>query len=310
MVDLVKIRESKKAKYDITLKKLISLNNSKLRDILGLPKNGVLLMEQFPDWDEIRSDTLYYSCPDIYHVEFQTDNDANMAQRMFEYFARIQGHWKEVSGYPVVEIYQQVLFIGYKHLTMPSIYKRGRTTHEFDVKDLTSFYGAWFSKLMRSTNPEDWILASLTAKDLGEHYWRELAERIVAYIDQTDPPATDLPALLIIAAILRNVEPSFVREIEKMVRVNISSSRLLRQIYDEGSAEFALKTMLQTTTMGLEQRDFFMTREQAEFVAEFGLDEVCHLNFLAISGSLEEISNYITPPSRDNEHSASPFQRE
>ncbi|WP_037084644.1 hypothetical protein [Neorhizobium vignae] len=310
MVNLVRIRESKISKYDITLKKLISLDNARLRDILELPRGGFLLREQFPDWDELRSDTLYYRSQNIYHVEFQTENSSEMPLRMFDYFGRIQTHWKNALGRPLKEIFQQVLYIGSDNLTMSAIFQRGRTTHEFDLKDLKRFSEKWFGVLERSPNPEDWILGSLTAQDLGEAYWLDLAERIVSHIQQTAPPATDLPALLIIAAVLRKVDPRLQEEIEKMVRINIGSSRVLRQIYDEGSREFALKQMLRVVEIGLEQKGFFITAEQAAFISEFSFDDVSQLNFLAIAGSDEEIENFITPPSPDDDEHTRPRQLE
>lgn len=149
-----------------------------------------------------------------------------------------------------------MLYIGSDNLTMNAVFQRGRTTHEFDVKDLKRFSEKWFGILERSPDPEDWILGSLTAENLGESFWLDLAERIVSHIQQTDPPATDLPALLIIAAVLREVDPRLQEEIEKMVRINVGSSRVLRQIYDEGSREFALKQILRVVQIGLEQKGF------------------------------------------------------
>jgi hypothetical protein len=302
VVDLIRIRESKISKYDITLKKLISLTNARLREMLGLPDNGYLLREEFPDWDQLRSDTIYYARPDIHHVEFQTQNDSGMPLRMFEYFYRILRHWENVAGVPLGNIEQQVLFIGHGAVTMPSTFKHGRTTHHYDVKDLKKFSERWFDELNGSLDAEDWILAYLTAPTMPDDSWRALTDRIVVHIQNESPPATDLPALLIIAAVLRNIEPELQEEIEKMVRVNIGNSRLLRQIYDEGNAEFAVKQILPIVQMALEQKDFFMSDAQADYVAGFNLQEAKQLSFLAIAGTIEDIESYITPPDHDEEY--------
>lgn len=296
---LSKLRESKIAKYDFALKRLFSLKNGTLRSILGVP-TGVFLREEFPNLEFRRADALVYRDGTIHHIEFQTKNDKAIPARLHEYAYLIEKYKDSFGVDEVNSLSQQVVYVGPRSCTMTSPYKHWGTTHTFGSFDIRSkFTEERFDQLWKSSDPDDWVVGVLLIpKDqFRADFVTEVAEVVSGQDWSHWRGIEDTKVLLLIAAILRQFDREQLQELENMMTVNVGASSLLRQMYDTGGYETAIKEQLDSFERLMSKRGVVFSEPQREYMSQFDFAAVETLFDLGMDGNFDAIMDMVTPSS-------------
>ena len=221
-------------KYDILLKKAFSVPNSGLKWLLSIPPEGERRSEELSGLAGLTVDSLTEYNGVFYHVEFQSKNQAEMPWRMLGYY---QGIIEDYFGNALHEgerrVVQTVLYIGESSPNMVSRISQDSLRFRFTLRDIKEFEAA-ADELLRSDNPQDWIIGVLCKRSVDINEWRRVALRIRNISRQKDWFWREASAMFLIAAILRRLPPTELNEFEKVLQVNIEESALFKDVYDQG----------------------------------------------------------------------------
>jgi hypothetical protein len=254
------------------MKIMFVVKHSMLRKILKVPP-GQDMPQEFPDFEQTKIDAMVFANTKIYHVEFQAWNDPNIPKRMLDYRNSIAKWYKRVQKKTVSDVIQTVLYIGTPDLSMKRELKGTGLDFSFALHDIREFGPDWGSKLKTSQRPLNWILALMCLREPPSgDLWKLMAQGIKTYQGpQTNLP---LPAILLVAATLRNVDYELRQEIVNMFSMNVQNDPLFNEVYQQGSERAAKWELLTLVEDGLDAREIFLTDEQREAVVDLDISEL------------------------------------
>ena len=140
-------------KKDLILKEITKDSiKDVLKYILNIEINDFEFLDfEFPKIEKRDADILIKANNKIIHIEFQTNNDKNMHIRMARYFLEIYSRYK-------MEIFQYVLFLGSKKITMKNQIQTNGCHFNYEIIDLKQIPCDRFLKI---NNPEALVLTIL-----------------------------------------------------------------------------------------------------------------------------------------------------
>jgi hypothetical protein len=112
---------------------------------------------------------------EIYHVEFQSTNDSSMPIRMALYFYLILQNYGKAPK-------QYLVFVGKGECTIPPSVDMESSKHSYKVIDLKNDIDC--SALVKSDNPNDWILTVLCRLDPQKTAIRTIIQKIKTIEDK------------------------------------------------------------------------------------------------------------------------------
>lgn len=272
-LSLVEIRNRRFAKYDLMMKRLFSFENSSLAAMLKIP-SGTLVAEEIRGLDSLRVDVLVDAPEALYHLEFQSRNHSRMHWRMLQYFQRLTQEFFHKRRLEEKQIVQKVLFIGSDNVDMRPGIRRQSLFFRYEIKSIRAFYSRWHSYLIESRYPEDWILGLLTMPMLDKRTWLSVARRIRSeqYLDEYT--FGELPALLLIAAILYKLPHDLEKEIEAMIEIDLGRSRILKDIFDHGANHERINGRLEVVENLAQSAGVLFNSAQISYLTERSAEEL------------------------------------
>jgi hypothetical protein len=272
---LTDILEKNFPKYDVTMKIMFVVKHSMLRKMLNVP-TGQDMPQEFPDFEQSKIDAMVFAESKIYHIEFQSWNDPTMPKRMLDYRNSIGKWYKRVQRKTVSDVIQTVLYIGTPDILMKRELKGTGLDFSFALHDIREFGPDWGKKLKTSQRPLNWILALMCVREIpGDHIWRSVAEGIKTHVG---PQAIlPLPAILLVAATLRNVSLQLREEIVRMFSLNVQNDPLFKEVYVQGNERAAKKELLMLVEDGLDAREITLADEQRIAIVDLEIGELRQL---------------------------------
>ena len=159
------------AKFDITLRDIISNIPQKFINLLTGQKGVKILDNTFPAVKERRADLiLELEDKSIFHLELQTQNDKNMIFRMLEYYTLLKQKYKNKK------VKQMVLYVGDGKPNMQNTLKTDNIKFSYEIKDIKDIE---CKELLQSDSLEDKILAVLCKVEDFEKYIFTLVEDLL-----------------------------------------------------------------------------------------------------------------------------------
>lgn len=309
MSRLLDILDKNFPKFDVTMKIMFTVRHSYLREMLGIP-SGHDLPLGFPDFEQTEVDALVRRNGKIFHVEFQSWNDSNMLLRMFSYRNSIYRHYKKSGrrrNTPIVE--QSVVYIGSPPMNMEKEIHAPQIDYCYALHDIRSFWKDWSDRLKRSTLPLNWVLAMVCSNSTDETIWRAAAQGIQVHLDdrgsQSDLP---LPAVLLVAATLRNMSDDFRRELISMFTMSVENDPLFKEIYLQGNDRASRARLLRLIGIGLDLREIQLDDEQNEKLVSWKVEDLDALGDAMMAGaSADEIRSWLPKPSPTKGNSGGKF---
>ena len=278
MSRLLEILDKNFPKFDVTMKIMFVVQNSYLRKILEIPLGHDLPLG-FPDFEQTEVDALVRRNGTIFHVEFQSWNDPRMPFRMLDYRNSIHQHFGKVGKRTVTpDVVQKVVYVGSPAMRMPREIKHTGLCFSYSLHDVREFRSGWRNRLLRSRRPLDWILAAICSNDKDELKWRNVAELVRVHIGENGIQSNlALPAVLLVAATLRNMSDEFRKGIINMFTMNIENDPLFREIYDQGNTRGAKARLLRMIGIGLDSREIELDERQNEELAGWKVEDLDEL---------------------------------
>ena len=170
---------------------------------------------------------------DIYHVEFQSTNDPSMPIRMALYFYLILQNYGRAPR-------QFLVYVGKGECTMPDHVEIGNSRHQYKVIDLKKDLNC--ENLLKSDNPNDWVLSVLCRIDSQGRAIRRIFEKIKTIEDRRLQQEL-IQKVLILAGlrdkqILKLVE----QEVENMgLVIDPETNLYLKELVEKGEKRGELK---------------------------------------------------------------------
>lgn len=229
-------------KVDVTLRDIIRDQGRGFLRELGIEGRVTLVPASFPSTRERQVDFLGLAegaggKKVLAHVEFQSQSDPEMVQRMLEYYSTIS-RWcyrqNRMGSQPSLpdEVVQIVVYSGNGRWNAPtSIHRRG-IHFEFELVDIRMLSSR---KLLASGDSGDTLIALLCAGGCD----RDVIKAIVKKISQAPKnQQSDLGVQLLALAQVRGVRALIEREIMAMpITVNIDDIPLLREPFERAQAK-------------------------------------------------------------------------
>jgi predicted transposase YdaD len=213
-------------RYDTTLKTLFQAPPQQLLRLLVGGQAREMLTVEYPTVRMRRPDLVVRLTDDrLYHLELQSDHDAEMPWRMLEYYGLL---YRQYRQQPV----QHVLYVGEAPMTLVTRIDHATLAFQYAAIDIRTLDG---QPLLRSTVLEDNLLALLCRGGATRTAIRHILTRI-ATLSGTD--RTDALAALLILAGLRSVQPLVREEVHQMaLTLDIKNNAFLREVFEEGRQE-------------------------------------------------------------------------
>lgn len=106
--------------------------------------------------------------------------------------------------------------------------------------------------------------------------WRNVASLIKAHLSCREWSRRDVPALFLIAAILRKVPVGLLEELQRMLQVNVKDSPIVKEVFDEGAmfgAAEAYRSVINATLEAMHLSDESIT----PILHTLGVDQLADL---------------------------------
>lgn len=299
MSRLLEIMDKNFPKFDVTMKIMFAVKNSYLREMLEIPLGHDLPLG-FSDFEQTEVDALVRRKGAIYHVEFQSWNDPKMEYRMFDYRNSIYRHYSRRGKRTVKpDVVQTVVYIGSPNMRMEKGLKGTNLDYSYYLHDIRSFWSDWRQRLINSTLPLNWILGLVCSDDRAEDKWRPIVQGVRDHLGKNGKQAhLALPAVLLVAATLRNMSESFRREIVNMFTMSVENDPIFREIYEQGNDRATRRLLLRIIGIGLEARKVALDEKQSEELASWKVEALNELAD-AMAGmdlSVAELRSWLPKP--------------
>lgn len=164
--------------YDISLKNLIKGVPYKFLELItGKKFSSIKFLDvKLPKILEKEADLIFADHRgNIYHIEIQSFNDKEMPIRMLLYFSLILANYGKA---PI----QYVIYVGEEHLKMENTLKIGNLEFSYKLVNLSKEVSC--EELLKSSNPNDWILSILCKTDDEEKLVKQVFKRIINLEDE------------------------------------------------------------------------------------------------------------------------------
>ena len=214
--------------FDVALKELFQSMGTSLTERFGGAAPIEWLNVELPETKTLRADFVCrLTTGALFHIEFQSYNDADLIWRMLDYLMAIR---KKYAVAPK----QVVLYIGREPMRMPTVIDQAmpRLTYEVEMVDLGNLDA---EGLLSSEKIGDVILAILNRQaDSGQTLWRIL--------DRLRPlePEQRIQAcrLLLILSAKRNLGDTVIKGVEDMsLLIDPMEDTFFRRLYEKGLTE-------------------------------------------------------------------------
>ncbi|MBF0426511.1 MAG: DUF4351 domain-containing protein [Magnetococcales bacterium] len=208
-------------KYDATLKDIFQTLPQRLLLLLTGQEASDLLPVEFSSVKRRQPDLVVRLRDEsIFHLEFQSGRDPDMAWRMLEYFLLIRGL------YPSARIVQQVLYVGAEPCAFATEIEETDLRFCYTVRDLREID---CQQMLASPCLEENLLAILCRLQDG----RQTVRAILARVAVMEPKARmDALEKLTILAGLRRLGTTVKEEVKAMpITVNVMEDEFLRDIF-------------------------------------------------------------------------------
>ena len=214
--------------FDVALKELFQSMGTSLTERFGGAAPIEWLNVELPETKTLRADFVCrLTTGALFHIEFQSYNDADLILRMLDYLMAIR---KKYAVAPK----QVVLYIGREPMRMPTVIDQAmpRLTYEVEMVDLGNLDA---EGLLSSEKIGDVILAILNRQaDSGQTLWRIL--------DRLRPlePEQRIQAcrLLLILSAKRNLGDTVIKGVEDMsLLIDPMEDTFFRRLYEKGLTE-------------------------------------------------------------------------
>lgn len=270
-------------RFDTILKSLFQSSRLRLLESLtGVPVREWINVE-IPNVSMSKLDLVAWLTDGrLYHLELQSGNDSEMAQRMLEYYLLL---WKRYGVIPV----QQLIYVGRRPLAMSAGIQHDKLTFRYPIIDMRELDSEIY---LESPAIEDNLLAILCR--LNDE--RSAVRRILARIEQLPAPQRlNAMSQLLLLSGLRRLEYVIKEESVRMpVTIDPMENRVIRDYFlqgkQEGEQEGARKEAIGILTRQLERRFGPLSEAAARKVnaADLATLEAWSLRLLD-AGSLEEV---------------------
>jgi predicted transposase YdaD len=161
----------------------------------------------------------------LYHLELQSDRDAEMPWRMLEYYGLLHQQYRQQ---PV----QHVLYVGEAPMTLSTRINHATLSFQYAAIDIRTLDR---QPLLSSPVLEDNLLALLCRGGATRGAVRRILTRIATL---SGAARTDALATLLILAGLRSLQPLVHEEAQQMaLTLDITNNPFLRDIFEEGRQE-------------------------------------------------------------------------
>ncbi|MBI3472395.1 MAG: DUF4351 domain-containing protein [Candidatus Solibacter usitatus] len=158
----------------------------------------------------------------LFHLEFQSRNEAPMAVRMLEYYAALLKQYDQPPR-------QTVLYVGSEPLRMPRGLDHPRLKYSFDLVDAGELDA---EELLRSENPGENVLAILCRAPEAGVRVRRVVERLSKMEGETRKRAL---RLLLVLSVVRGLVAQVVQEVGHMgVVIDPMQDEFCRKLYQQG----------------------------------------------------------------------------
>ncbi|MBF0426574.1 MAG: hypothetical protein HQL66_12235 [Magnetococcales bacterium] len=222
-------------KYDATLKSIFQTLPQRLLLLLTGQEAAALLPIEFPSVKRRQPDLVVRLADEsIFHLEFQSGHDPDMAWRMLEYFLLIRGR------YPTARIVQQVLYVGTGTPAFLTEIEEIDLKFRYTVRDIREID---CQRMLESPCLEESLLAVLCRLQDDRRTLRVLLARIAVL----EPKAkADALEKLVILAGLRRLEITVKEEVKEMaITVDVMENEFLRDIFIRGEATLLMRLLRQ-----------------------------------------------------------------
>lgn len=212
-------------RYDAVIKDIFQRDRPTLAQQLrgGVAVRASLNVE-FATVEEARADLVWLLADDtILHIEFQSDNDADMPYRIGSYGLAIGRKYR-------CRLRQVVIFIGNGKLTMPDAVDLGDIQVRYRLVDLRTFDAG---DLIASGRPGDLVLAMLAGG--GTRRLHDILTRAA----ELDAVRSDrVLAQLLVLSGLRKLSSRLTIEVKRMgMTIDIEKNAFLREVRDTAREE-------------------------------------------------------------------------
>lgn len=284
MSELLDILDRNFPKYDIVFKSLFVVHHSMLREMLNIPCGRELPLG-LGGFGQTEVDALVLSDESIFHVEFQSWNDARMQYRMLDYFNSILQNSEYCDSKEGVSIRQSVLYVGYPAMNMTSHILQPGMDYRYDLSDVREYGREWSERLSASPRPLDWILSFVCRPSPpDEQQWIGLAARILAYSQhRTRRHRLPLPAVLLIAATLRRISRTTRLDIINMFRMKLDDP-LFKDIYDQAVERTRKEERLPEIEEALIYHNIHLEDDEKEELVALTAEKIKSLNLEVLKG--------------------------
>jgi predicted transposase YdaD len=213
-------------RYDTTLKTLFQAPPQQLLRLLVGGQAHEMLTVEYPTVRMRRPDLVVRLTDDrLYHLELQSDRDAEMPWRMLEYYGLLHQQYRQ----PPV---QHVLYVGEAPMTLVTRIEHATLSFQYAAIDIRTLDR---QPLLSSPVLEDNLLALLCRGGATRGAVRRILTRIATL---SGAARTDALATLLILAGLRSVQPLVREEAQQMaLTLDITNNPFLRDVFEEGRQE-------------------------------------------------------------------------
>jgi len=211
-------------RYDISLKNLIKGIPYKFLELItGRKFSSIKFLDvKLPKILEKEADLIFSDEKgSIYHIEIQSFNDKEMPLRMLLYFSLILANYGKAP-------FQYVIYVGEEPLRMENTLKIGNLEYSYNLVNLSEEIPC--EELLRSSNPNDWILSILCKTDDEERLVKEVLRRIASLEDERKKREL-LSELLIVAGLRKKKILNIVaKEVKSMpITIDLEEHPLLKE---------------------------------------------------------------------------------
>jgi len=268
---ILRVRQMKYPKFDVTLKKLFSPNNSILRSLLGAPRTGTALSEEFMGFAINRVDVLVRARGSLHHIEFQSENDDAMPWRMLSYYHRIVARHGSLKTPTPITVEQTVLYVGEDGLDMPCRLRGRDLDYRYKLRNITEFEAS-IPEMMESEILEDQILSVLCKATCDPRHWKKVAQSLLRLPKEE---AENGLALLLVASLLRPLDIRTKLELEKMaVTINVRKSSVFQEVFTDGEIKGNLEEALRSALDNCEIAGFEITGHIVSSLGDLSLPQL------------------------------------
>jgi len=212
--------------------------------------------------------------PYMIHIEFQTTNDKDMAQRMYMYDALIEHKFRLLAK-------QLVIYIGENPPQMATTIRRNSFTFQYELVWSKNFT---YQDFLSSETPEEVLFALLA--DFQQEDSHTVVNQILNRLKELTPDGLRLQKYIVqlnILSQLRNLEDVTTKISKQMLTFDINRVPILKEAIDKGVEQGMAQGMEKGMAQGIAQGIEIAKRENVINMLKLGVSKDQIALFLNVS---------------------------